>query len=203
MKTKYILIGVLVLVLSGFAYWAISPLFRNIRADDAIPVSAQKPVVPTTKDNVLAKPSAVPNTSPSAVEDSSKEDVSVSVVDDSTPGSSSPAATSAVSPPAAVNSSAAVTGTAGHPASGTVRIVSADGKNYVRYENYKTINGPDLYVYLAKDLDAKEFVNLGVLKATEGNINYEIPQGVNPQDYPYVLTWCKIFGALFNYAEIK
>lgn len=203
MKTKYILIVILVLILSGFAYWAISPLFRNVRVDDAIPVSAQKPVVPTTKDNAPAKPSAVPNTSPSALENSSKQDESVPAVDDSTPVSTSPAATSVVSPPAAENSSAAVTGTAGHPASGTVRIVSADGKNYVRYENYKTINGPDLFVYLAKDLDAKEFVNLGVLKATEGNINYEIPEGVNPQDYPYVLTWCKIFGVLFNHAEIK
>lgn len=95
-----------------------------------------------------------------------------------------------------------VIGTAGHPASGTVRIIGADGKGYVRYENFKTINGPDLYVYLAKDTDAGEFVNLGRVRATEGNINYEIPAGVDLSRYRYVLTWCKVFGILFNYADL-
>ncbi len=99
--------------------------------------------------------------------------------------------------------SASVVGTAGHPASGTVRIVEADDKKYVRYEHFKTINGPDIYVYLAKDLDAKEFVNLGPVKATEGNINYEIPADRDTSQYPYVLTWCKAFGVLFNYANLS
>lgn len=96
-----------------------------------------------------------------------------------------------------------VVGTTGHPASGSARIASAGGKNYVRFEDFKTINGPDLYVYLANGLDAKDFVSLGKIKATEGNINYEIPAGVNPADYKYVLIWCKAFSVLFNYAEIS
>ena len=98
--------------------------------------------------------------------------------------------------------SAPVVGTTGHPASGTARVIEVDGKSYIRYENFKTINGPDLYIYLAKDLDAKEYVNLGTLRATEGNVNYEIPQSVNPREYQYVMVWCKQFGVLFNYAEI-
>ena len=97
---------------------------------------------------------------------------------------------------------AQVLGTAGHPASGSAHIVRADGKSYIRYENLKTINGPDLYVYLSKDLNAKEFVSLGTLRATEGNVNYEIPAGVEPKDYRYVLTWCKQFGVLFNSADL-
>lgn len=101
------------------------------------------------------------------------------------------------------NTSAVVVGTAGHPASGTVRILEAEGKKYVRYENFNTINGPDLYIYLAKDLGAKEYVDLGTLRATEGNINYEIPGNVDPSDYRYVMTWCKQFGVLFNYADIS
>lgn len=90
-----------------------------------------------------------------------------------------------------------------HPAKGEVLIVVADGKKYIRYENYQTINGPDLFVYLSKDLEGKDFVDIGPVKATEGNINYEIPSGVNPEDYKYVLTWCKKFGVLFNSAEIN
>jgi hypothetical protein len=102
-----------------------------------------------------------------------------------------------------ISTATSVTGTTGHPASGTARVVRADGKTYVRYENFKTIDGPDIYVYLAKDLDAKEFINLGKVRATEGNINYEIPAGVSISDYPYVLTWCKTFGVLFNSAKLN
>jgi hypothetical protein len=99
--------------------------------------------------------------------------------------------------------SASVIGTSGHSASGAVRVIVTGEKSYIRYENFKTINGPDLYVYLAKDLDAKDFVNLGILKATEGNVNYEVPDGVDVKKYRYVMTWCKQFGVLFNYADIS
>lgn len=96
----------------------------------------------------------------------------------------------------------AITDTLAHPASGTARIVSADGSYFLRYENFKTINGPDIFVYLSKDLSASDFVDLGRVKATEGNINYEIPAGINPRDYPYALVWCKAFGILFNSAKL-
>ncbi len=99
--------------------------------------------------------------------------------------------------------SASVIGTAGHKGSGAVRIIKTESGDVVRYENFKTINGPDLYVYLAKDLDAKEFVNLGTLKATEGNVNYEIPKGTNIDEYRYVLVWCKQFSVLFNYVDLS
>lgn len=92
--------------------------------------------------------------------------------------------------------------TPAHPASGTARIVSDGDTRYLRYENFKTLNGPDLHVYLAKDLFAKEFISLGRLKATEGNVNYEIPADVDPSDYPYALVWCKAFSVLFNSAKL-
>lgn len=149
-KKLFYIIGILVgIALLAFAYYAISPLFRNIKVDDRNPIS------------------------------------------------NDPVATS-------VQASApvSVVGTAGHFASGTVRIVTAGEKRYIRYENFKTINGPDIYVYLAKDLDVKEFINIGRVRATEGNINYEIPEGIDIKDYPYVLIWCKTFGVLFNSAKL-
>lgn len=103
---------------------------------------------------------------------------------------------------AVIDVSAPVIGSTGHPASGTARIIKADNKTFLRYENFKTINGPDLYVYLATDLEAKEFVSLGRLKATEGNVNYEIPADVDITKYQYALVWCKQFGVLFNSANI-
>ncbi len=146
MKTWHVIGAVVAVALIAFGYYAVSPLFRNVRVDEASPE---------------IKPVGVQATA------------------------------------------AQVVGTAGHPASGNARIIRSEGKTYVRYENFKTINGPDLYVYIAKDRDAKEFVNLGVVKATEGNINYEVPAGINVVEYPYVLTWCKAFGVLFNYADLS
>ena len=96
-----------------------------------------------------------------------------------------------------------VVDTPAHPASGEVRIVKSDGKTFVRYENYKTINGPDIQIWLAKDLKGSDYVNLGPLKATEGNINYEVPSGTDLSQYPYVLTWCEDFAVLFNSADIS
>ncbi len=102
-----------------------------------------------------------------------------------------------------MNKLSPIIGTSGHPASGTVRIIKTEDITIVRYENFKTINGPDIYVYLAKDLEAKDFISLGRVKATEGNLNYEIPDNINVEDYKYVLVWCKAFGVLFNWAEIN
>lgn len=90
-----------------------------------------------------------------------------------------------------------------HPASGSVRIIRNDDGTLIRYENYKTINGPDVRVYLAKDLKATEYVDLGPLKGTEGNINYPVPAEVNVDDYRYVLTWCEDFAVLFNSADLS
>lgn len=99
--------------------------------------------------------------------------------------------------------SAPLVDTPAHPASGTVHIIEDDDQTIVRYENLETINGPDLFVYLSTDLEATDFVDLGRLKATVGDVNYEVPEGVNIEEYPYVLIWCRQFGVLFNYANFS
>ena len=78
-----------------------------------------------------------------------------------------------------------------------------DGSNVLRLENFKSTNGPDLYVYLSTDKRASEFVNLGELKANSGNQNYEIPDDVDLEKYSQVLIWCKAFGVLFGNAELS
>ncbi|MCB9815366.1 hypothetical protein H6789_02705 [Candidatus Nomurabacteria bacterium] len=81
---------------------------------------------------------------------------------------------------------AEVIGTSGHPVSGTTRLIEVDGEKYVRYEDFKTINGLDIFVYLAKDLEVKEFVSLGKIRGTEESINYTIPAEVDASntDHP-------------------
>ncbi len=90
-----------------------------------------------------------------------------------------------------------------HKTQGTARVVSIDSNNVLRLENFKTTNGPDLYVYLATDDKASDFVTLGKLKASSGNQNYEIPEGTDLSKYNKVLIWCKAFSVLFETTNLK
>jgi hypothetical protein len=96
-----------------------------------------------------------------------------------------------------------VMGTRGHPASGTVRVIESDTETIIRYEDFETINGPQLRVYLANDLDATDYVDLGPVRGTKGNINYTVPAGVDVSEYRYVMYWCEPFSVLFNYADLS
>jgi len=78
-----------------------------------------------------------------------------------------------------------------------------DGSNVLRLENFQSTNGPDLFVYLATDDNASEFINLGELKANKGNQNYKIPDDTDLSKYSKVLIWCKAFGVLFGSAELS
>lgn len=95
-----------------------------------------------------------------------------------------------------------VQGTVGHPAEGTVRVIETETGPVIRYENFSTINGPQLHMYLAKDLDANEYIDLGPIRGTTGNINYVVPPEVDLSEYKFALHWCVPFGVLFNYAQL-
>ncbi len=91
-----------------------------------------------------------------------------------------------------------------HKSSGSAKIVEySNGKKFLVFEDFKTTNGPDLYIYLSNDLEATDYKILGELKGNIGNQQYEIPEDVNTQDYKYVLIWCKQFGVLFGSAEMN
>jgi len=93
--------------------------------------------------------------------------------------------------------------TPGHPGAGMAKIYKTDNNEILRLTDFSATAGPDLFVYLATDLDATAFINLGVLKSTSGNQNYDIPAGTNLAEYRYALVWCKRFGVLFMSAELK
>jgi hypothetical protein len=90
-----------------------------------------------------------------------------------------------------------------HDVSGEARIVLADGQKVLRFENFYTLNGPDLRVYLATDNTANDFVDLGALPATQGNYNITVPDSVDLGKYDTVLIWCRAFGVLFGSAELR
>ena len=91
-----------------------------------------------------------------------------------------------------------------HKAEGIAKVINlADGRIFLRLENLKTTNGPDLYVYLSVGKDASDIVNLGTLKGNIGNQNYEIPAGTDLSKYNTILIWCKAFSTLFGSAKLS
>ena len=69
--------------------------------------------------------------------------------------------------------------------------------------SFETDNGPRLHIYLSAGLGDDDFIDLGPIRATKGNANYEVPAGVDIEKYRNVLVWCVPFGVLFSYAELN
>jgi hypothetical protein len=91
-----------------------------------------------------------------------------------------------------------------HNAEGLAKVIGLDDASMIlRLENFKATNGPDLYVYLATDKSASDFVNLGRLKGNIGNQNYDIPEGTDFSRYDTVLIWCRAFSVLFGSADLE
>jgi hypothetical protein len=91
-----------------------------------------------------------------------------------------------------------------HNAEGTAKVIPLqDDSNILRLEDLRVTNGPDLYVYLATDKSASDFVNVGKLKANNGNQNYDIPTETDLTKYDTVLIWCRPFSVLFGSAELQ
>ena len=94
-------------------------------------------------------------------------------------------------------------GTSSYDVSGKAILIK-DGEKYIlRLEDFETESGPGLYVYLATDIDANDYVDLGELKAEKGNINYEVPANTDFKKYTFALIWCEPFGVLFGSAELE
>lgn len=85
---------------------------------------------------------------------------------------------------------------------GTARIYLTNGKYQLALEDFSTSNGPDLKVYISKEQQPVNFVNLGSLKSISGNQVYDIPDGVNVKDYTYALIFCQQYSHLFGYTKL-
>jgi len=86
-----------------------------------------------------------------------------------------------------------------------------NGRHVVRFEDFRSTNGPDLYVYLAKhpspaeaaDVTDGGYLSLGKLKGNVGNQNYPLPEGTDVSEYNSVVIWCQLFGVLFSPAALS
>jgi Electron transfer DM13 len=90
-----------------------------------------------------------------------------------------------------------------HTTSGKASWHVVGTKQTIYLTNFSTDAGPNLKVYLSKDLKASSFITLGDLKANTGNQIYPITTSATPSEYKYVLIWCERFSVLFGSARIQ
>ncbi len=69
-------------------------------------------------------------------------------------------------------------------------------------DSFQTNNGPDLYVYLSKEMMPVNFIEAGKLKSTNGKQVYPLTNMPDLSQYKYVAIHCKAFNHLFGYASL-
>lgn len=152
-----------------------------------------------------------PPTSDAATESATPPPTSTSAPPAPTRTNAPPATTGTSTPPAATSTTAeeaaeptvpvqlAVADFVGidHDVSGTASLIRlAEGGLLVRFEGFSVEPGPDYDVYVSSggNVQQPEGTHLGNLKGTQGDQNYELPDGaVSESGTVTVLIWCELF----------
>jgi hypothetical protein len=157
---------------------------------------------PGTPATTPAAQPATPTTTPS-VPTATSTPAAASPVATQPPATASPTPTG----PAIVSQGSFRDGDPGHHGRGVARLgQTADGAPILRFEGFSVTGGPDLFVYLTTDPDGgaiAEGLNLGRLKGTDGNQNYEVPAGTDLSRYRSVVIWCRAFNVTFAVATLE
>lgn len=180
---KKMLLSFGVLVVVAVAYWLISPLWRNVALNESLP-SATSVVI---NDNLAS----MDETTKSDFEKKTVEMKDAVLKEKDTMPTSAPEIVSRAKMVARA-----------HEVTGEALFVKSGSETYLRFENLKTINGPDLRIYLSAGVNADDIVDLGPIRATEGSVNYRIPAGTDIGKYKTAMIWCRAFGVLFSYAQL-
>jgi electron transfer DM13 len=103
----------------------------------------------------------------------------------------------------AVIKSGSFIGVGGHLAEGIAKILSLNGTGYLRMEQFKVTNGPDLHVYLTTNGGNIQNANdLGILKGSEGDQNYFLGK-VGNTSYDMAVIFSQPFRVLFASATLR
>ena len=194
---KPVLILVVVALMLGGGWFFVSPLFIDERVDESFEFVLDDGSF--NIDGVMAMP----------------EEKRLSMMDDIMNAAAAmqdaPADEAMPAEPRVLAAGNFVDADAVHKGSGTASLYAlSNGRHVVRFEDFRTTNGPALVVYLTKhpspssadDVIDGGFINLGKLKGNVGNQNYEIPAGTDVSEYGSVVIWCELFGVLFSPAAL-
>ena len=94
-------------------------------------------------------------------------------------------------------------GSGGHHAAGRVTIAGGMGSpSVLTLSDIDIDKVPDGYVYLTKEGDWMHGVELGRLHQFSGTVSFDVPPGVNPDDFDTVVIWCKKFNVEIGRAAL-
>jgi hypothetical protein len=97
-----------------------------------------------------------------------------------------------------------------HGAEGSATIYQLpDGSHLLRFEDFRSTNGPDLRVLLSAHPDPRshdelgaDYIELGQLKGNVGNQNYDLPADIDLSQYRSVVIYCQPFQVVFSTATL-
>ena len=196
---KQLLFAVLVVAVLGAAWFFVSPLFIDEVVDEefdlALPDGSlnMAKVMSMPEDERLSMQTDIMATAASAPDRASAEDMPADA-------------------PVVVASGEFTDADAIHKGSGRAILYALpDGRHVLRFEDFRTTNGPALVVYLAShpspasaaDVTDQGYLSLGDLKGNVGNQNYPIPADVDVAGYRSVVIWCELFDVLFSPAALE
>ena len=180
--------AVALVVIAAFGLYWFQPwkLFTHSTVNEALPTVATS-AQPVTPGPVATSPGTTPAPTESPSESSEAPTVSQPAPAELTsPASMMQEATTRVTPADPVELASGQFAGQEHPTSGNVAVLQLDdGTRFVRLENFSTSDGPDVHIWLSDQVaggdwhsyDDARFLDLGSLKATDGNQNYEVPAG--------------------------
>ena len=86
---------------------------------------------------------------------------------------------------------------------GRVKIYEKDSAYSLVLDSFSVNNGPDLHVYLSKEIQPVNFIDLGKLKSVSGTQVYNIPGVPDFIQFKYALIHCQQFNHLFGNANLQ
>jgi hypothetical protein len=202
----------IVIIIGVGTYYLASPLFISTEVNEPLPTSAvesevyQKFITMSEEEKLDTAKQMSPEEREEIMTTASKINNSVNESMDQIPQQQQQQTQNTIITASTLRTGSFVgVGDGIHNAEGEAKVIpfQNENSNILRLENLRVTNGPDLYVYLATDKTASDFVNVGKLKANNGNQNYDIPAGTDLTNYDTVLIWCRPFSVLFGSAELS
>ncbi len=93
-----------------------------------------------------------------------------------------------------------IAGIKGFMAQGIAAIYGSGDTTFLRLEDFSITSGIDQHVYLTKDASIATGIDLGRLKATQGEQNYDIT-GIDAEVYDIVVIYSKTFDTYYAHAR--
>jgi hypothetical protein len=93
-----------------------------------------------------------------------------------------------------------IAGIKGFTAHGTADIFDSGGMTFLRLEDFMVTSGIDQHIYLTKDGVVSTGIDLGRIKATQGEQNYDIT-GIDTEVHNILIIYSKTFDTYYAHAR--